>query len=114
MLLFFGWRCDCQVRPAHLSLDKRIYLSLSLSLSLPPPPPWIEDIYVGSSGEAGINAEAGVGLEGLIKRRNSGYSLNYRAAASFQRDGAAEGRGEGRRLGGRWGSMLWHRARPGC
>lgn len=38
---------------------------------------------------------AGVALESLIRRRQRGYSLYYRAAASLQRDGAAEGRGEG-------------------
>lgn len=52
---------------------------------------------MGSSGEAGINAEAGVGLESLIRPRNSGYSPNCQAAASFQRDRAAEG---GERAGG--------------
>lgn len=90
--LLSGRRCDCQVRgeqkPARLSLDKRIFFPLSPP---PPPPPWFEDISAGSSGEAGINAGAGVGLGSLIRRRNRGYSQNCQAAASFQRDGAAGG-----------------------
>lgn len=85
---------------ARLSLDKRIFFSLS-----PLPTSSVVLRYFSGKQRGGWNKRRTWCRFGPPRRKNSGRSQSCQAAASFERRHSG-GRGEGRRLGWRWGSIL--------